>query len=536
VIKLEKENLIEKIMNDPQPMPRKVPDYMRKKGGIWFWTGAMIMIVFFYEVITGLILFFYYQPSNAYTSTENLLSLPYGTLILTTHLYGAYLMIGLVYLHLIRNMIVGSYKHPRQIQWLSGVLLLILTVAVAYFGYSMTGDVLSSDATDVGRGIANGVPLIGSYLSSIVLGTGTELSLFSRLEGWHILLAGTILLLFAVHFYLAEYNTIMPKAEDVNFKVPAIDKEKPSYKPWYPYNLLYMIQIALFTFALIFLIPSILSLLPSVPALFSPFPQVAATSPLASSVPPYPPWFLLFVYKELDFQISSVLGPFWAVTLFTGLPLIYLLILPYIEKSDTLKVTRRSIVVSTAIVGLVYLIGLSYWGAAYPGVPVPNIIALTFFIVPMLIVVPLVYYIAKRIENEKTSYGTSVWKIYTLLAFTGFMAIMTGISIYSSIVYGNYYYYIASIFTAMILAISALGLYALIYGLKVNTERKRLSNKGYILFGSVYAFLAIAILSIISVIPPTTIENQALYGFGMGLIFVLGGAFIKLYRSYVFNE
>lgn len=234
-------------MNEPQPIPRKVPDYMRSKGGIWFWTGAMIMVIFFYEVITGLILFFYYQPSNAYTSTENVLTLPYGTVILTTHLYGAYLMIGLVYLHLIRNMIVGSYKHPREMQWLSGVLLLILTVAVAYFGYSMTGDVLSSDATDVGRGIAGAVPFIGSYLSSIVLGNGTSLSLFSRLEGWHILLAGSILLLFAVHFYLAEYNTIMPKAEDVNFNVPAIDKDKPSYKPWYPYNLLYMIQVALFS-------------------------------------------------------------------------------------------------------------------------------------------------------------------------------------------------------------------------------------------------------------------------------------------------
>ncbi|MDA8055423.1 MAG: cytochrome bc complex cytochrome b subunit, partial [Thermoplasmatales archaeon] len=61
---MTKENLIEKLMNEPQPLPRKVPDYMRQKGGIWYWTGAMIMIAFFYEVMTGVILFFYYQPSN----------------------------------------------------------------------------------------------------------------------------------------------------------------------------------------------------------------------------------------------------------------------------------------------------------------------------------------------------------------------------------------------------------------------------------------------------------------------------------------
>lgn len=523
-------------MNEPQPIPRKVPDYMRSKGGIWFWTGAMIMVIFFYEVITGLILFFYYQPSNAYTSTENVLTLPYGTVILTTHLYGAYLMIGLVYLHLIRNMIVGSYKHPREMQWLSGVLLLILTVAVAYFGYSMTGDVLSSDATDVGRGIAGAVPFIGSYLSSIVLGNGTSLSLFSRLEGWHILLAGSILLLFAVHFYLAEYNTIMPKAEDVNFNVPAIDKDKPSYKPWYPYNLLYMIQVALFSLALVFIIPSILSLLPNVPALFSPFPQVSATSPLAASVPPYPPWFLLFVYKELDFQISASMGPFWAVALFTGLPLIYLLLLPYIERSNTLKITKRPIVVATAVVGIIYLIGLSYWGAAYPGVPVMNVVALLFFIIPMVIVIPLTYMVAKRIENGKTSLGPKIWKVYSLIPLIGFFALLTGISLYSAITSRNYLYYGATIFLLMMLALSLLALYATLYGLKINPVKTRLSNRGYVFFGSFYAFLAITILSIISSIPPTKIENQALYGLGLGLIFVLGGAFIKLYRSYAFNE
>jgi Cytochrome b subunit of the bc complex len=131
-------SIIEQVMNDPQPIPRKVPDYMRKRGGLWYWTGAMIMIAFFYEAITGLILFIYYQPSNAYVSTEGVLNIAYGSVILTTHLYGAYIMIALVYIHLLRNLFVGAYKKPREIQWLSGVILLILTVAVAYFGYSLT--------------------------------------------------------------------------------------------------------------------------------------------------------------------------------------------------------------------------------------------------------------------------------------------------------------------------------------------------------------------------------------------------------------
>ena len=88
------QNEIIKIMNDPQPLPRKVPDYMRRKGGMWYWTGAMVMFAFLYEVITGLVILFYYQPTAAYASTENFLnSTPFGSIILTTHLYGAYAMI-----------------------------------------------------------------------------------------------------------------------------------------------------------------------------------------------------------------------------------------------------------------------------------------------------------------------------------------------------------------------------------------------------------------------------------------------------------
>ncbi len=529
------QNLLEQIMNDPKPLPRKVPDYMRKRGGIWYWTGAMVMIVFFYEAVTGLILFLYYQPSNAYASTESLLGIPYGSIILTTHLYGAYLMIALVYLHLLRNLFVGAYKQPRQMQWLTGFALLVLTVAVSYFGYSLTGDVLSSDATDVARGIAGGFPVIGKYLSLIFLGNGTSISLFTRFEGWHIILAGTILILFAVHFYLAEYNTIMPDPEKARYHVPAIDREDSTYRPWYPNNLFYMTQIALFTLALIFLIPSIVAIIPGVPALFSPFPQVAASSPLASTVPPYPPWFLLFIYKELDFGISATVGPFWATVIFTGMPLVYLLLVPYVDRSDTLKPSRRPIMVGTGILGIIYLIGLSAWGALRPGVPVGNAVALLFFILPMALVIPVVYYISKAIESGKVKLR-GAWKVFVLIAFDAFISVLDGMSIYSTLGDRTFFHSATTIFLSVILAVSLLVSFSMIYGIKGSDDIKPRSGRAYVAFGSIYGVMAISILAIISVISPDNTFNQSLYGIGMGLIFLLGGAFTMLYRSYEFNE
>ena len=248
-------SMIVKMLNEPKPIPRRVPDYMRKKGGAWYWTGAMVTFAFLYEVITGLVILMYYQPSQAYTSTENFVNnVPFGSLILTTHLYGAYMMIVLVYVHLLRNLFVAAYKKPRMMQWLTGIILLALTVGIGFFGYSMSGDVLSADATDVGTGIARGIPFIGNYLSLIFFGDGTPTSLFHRMLGWHIVLAAGIGILFLGHFLMAEYNSIMPSHKEANYVAPAIDEEKPEYKPWYPHNMLFMMQIGMVTISSILII------------------------------------------------------------------------------------------------------------------------------------------------------------------------------------------------------------------------------------------------------------------------------------------
>lgn len=534
----KQENLLEKLMNDPQPLPRKVPDYMRTKGGGWFWTGAMVMFAFLYEVITGLVLLLYYQPSNAYASTEAFLtSTPFGSFILTTHLYGAYAMVVLVYIHLLRNLYEGAYKKPRQSQWFTGVLLLILTLGVGFFGYSMSGDVLSADATDVGRGIAAGFPVIGNYLMEIFFGNGTSLSLFQRLLAWHIILVAGIGLLFAVHFFIAEYNTIMPKREEAQFKAPAIDHDDGSYKPWYPYNLVYMIQIMLLTFGIIIIVPSILALLPGVPALFSPFPQVSPTSPLAASVPAYPPWFLLFIYKELDFQFAQNMGPFWATVLFAGMPLIYLFALPYIDKGESLKMTDRPITVSFAILGTIYLGSLSLWGALAPGVGIANWRVAVFFFAPGAAVIILTWVIADAIKKERIRFRNASWTFVTM-AIMGVAAFGSGMLILADIKNPSLPYTVSMILVLMVTAISATVVVALSRG--VFTQKvenfKPMSRGAYTVAGSGFTASAIFILFEISVINPVTVFNTSLYAIGMGVILLIGAVIIRMYRAMFYNE
>lgn len=534
----ENKSIVEKIMNDPQPLPRKVPDYMRKKGGLWYWTGAMVMAAFFYEAITGLILLFYYSPSNAYGSTESFLNnTPYGAVILITHLYGAYAMIVLVYLHLLRSLFVGAFKKPREMQWLIGVALLVLTLGVGFFGYSMIGDVLSIDAVDVGKGIAAGFPLIGWWFNLVFFGGGSSLSLFSRMLGWHIVLAAGIGVLFGLHFFLAEYNTIMPKVEKNADEAPLIDKETADYKPWFPYNLIYMLQIMLLVTGVIILIPSILAVLPNVPALFSPFPQAAPGTAAAGSVPPYPPWFLLFVYKELDFNFASAIGAFWGTILFTGLPLGYLLLLPKLDATKSLKLENRQLTVAFGIIGIIYLAGLSIWGALTPGLPIPDWQFLLFFAgIGVSVYLVTTFVLNGKKENKFKTKLPGVLVI--MLTILGLSSFGSGMLIIASLRAASAATLIATILTIMIAAISAVTVAAIIKGILPFEKKlpKPITGKTYTFIGSAYAFGGIAILSIMMVIKPTDAYNSSLYGIGLGLVVIISGILLKIYRSYAYGE
>lgn len=535
----KQDSMIVRMMNDPQPIPRRVPDYMRRKGGIWYWTGALVTIAFLYECLTGLVLLFYYQPANAYSSTSDFLNnTPFGSIILTTHLYGAYTMIVLLYVHLLRNLFVGAFKKPRATQWFTGVILLLLTLGVGFFGYSMSGDVLSADATDVGRGIAQGAPLIGGYLERIFFGNGTTLSLFQRMLGWHVVLTAAIGVLFLAHFIMAEFNTIMPRATEKEHHAPLIDKEKPEYKPWFPYNILYMVELTFFMFFIILLVPSVLMLLNSVPPLFSPLPQVSPSSPLASTVPPYPPWFLLFVYKAMDFHVVSQIGTFWGTTLFAGLPLLYILFLPFIDRGRSLRLIDRPLTLALGITGIVYLIGLSVWGALTPGISILNTEVAAFFLVPLIIITIVVYYIAGMVKSGSIK-GRHPEYIFIDLAIAGLSSFGSGMLILAYARTHSPVYEIPSILVGLVTAVSFISLFLLISSSRREAPPEvetAMHSRSYMAYTGGFTMSSVAILYIISGIPDNSLANGAIYGVGLSILFLIAGAIVKIYRKTQYGE
>ena len=364
------------------------PDYMFKLG---YWTGGMVAAAFFWQIISGILLLMYYEPSNAYESTEYIISkVAFGKVLLASHLYGAYAMIFLMFVHLFRNYFVGAYKKPRELQWVLGVIMGALVLGIAFFGYSLVGDTLSVDGVDVAKGILQGAPL-GGVLLSIFFGPGGQVAQYTRVLAWHITLAGLVALLLMLHLGLAEQNGVMPDPRLFNYRAPAMLDRREAPK-WWPNNFLYMTAVLFWVWGFILMIPSILLMLPqgSIPILFSPLPGPPPTSAAAAKIPPYPLWFFLNVYKIVDFEFpifQGSTGPFIAMLIGGGIPFLYLLLLPFLDRSNKLHPLDRKI--HTVIIIwliVVWLVIYSVWGALTPGIPIPPVNVAEVTLIPTAII------------------------------------------------------------------------------------------------------------------------------------------------------
>ena len=182
---------------------RKVP-----KGTNWFYTlGSATLFAFIVQAVTGVFLAMYYTPSatQAYHSIAHINNdVPLGQLVHGMHKWGSSVMVILIFLHMGRTFFFGAYKYPRELNWVIGVVLLILTMTMAFTGYLLPFDQRSFWASVVGININGTGPIVGPYLSDF-LRAGPELgaTTLSRFYAIHMLLVpGAIIALIGAHMYL----------------------------------------------------------------------------------------------------------------------------------------------------------------------------------------------------------------------------------------------------------------------------------------------------------------------------------------------
>jgi cytochrome b6 len=188
---------LQKILKKP------VPKYATR----WFYClGGITAFLFVVQGITGILLAFYYKPTPeaAYNSILYIESQVYfGSAIRAIHHWCANGMIVVCVAHMLRVFIMGAYKRPRELNWVSGVLLLILTLVFGFTGYLLPWDQRAFWATTVGSEIAGAIPAIGD-LALIFLRVGWNVTgeTLSRFYGLHVIVVPLATITFMVAHFL----------------------------------------------------------------------------------------------------------------------------------------------------------------------------------------------------------------------------------------------------------------------------------------------------------------------------------------------
>lgn len=181
---------------------RKVP-----KVNWWFTLGSASLFLFIVQGVTGVFLSVYYvpDPSKAYDSIQYIMTgVTFGWLIRGIHHWGATLMVIFVFIHMLRTFFMGAFKFPRELTWLTGVILLLATLGMGFTGYLLPWNQRAYWATTVGTAIAGTVPVIGDFILRVLRG-GNDLSAvtLARFFSVHIWFLPVVIIgLISVHMYL----------------------------------------------------------------------------------------------------------------------------------------------------------------------------------------------------------------------------------------------------------------------------------------------------------------------------------------------
>ena len=184
-------------------MNHPVPDHVN-----WLYCfGGITFLCFIIQAVTGVLLAFNYQPTmdGAYSSILHIMDdVPFGVLIRSTHAWTANIMIIMVILHMLRVFFHAAYRPPRELNWMTGVLLFFITITFGFSGYLLPMNQLSYWATKVGTEIAGAIPLIGPDVQAFLLG-GNQIgdATLTRFYAMHVIILPIVVsALLAGHFFM----------------------------------------------------------------------------------------------------------------------------------------------------------------------------------------------------------------------------------------------------------------------------------------------------------------------------------------------
>lgn len=271
-----------------------------------FFFGEMAVFSFVILVLTGIYLGLIYVPSNAevtindetlpeaYASTQLIESIPVANLFRNVHHWGAHLMVISILLHTIRIYFTGTYRKPREVNWVIGVVLLGLTLLAGFVGYSLPYDSYAVTATGIGYAIARSIPWIGETAAELFFGGNfPTLGSLPRLYTIHVFVVPALLALtMSLHVLIVTKQ----KHSQPGYAKKLAEPGRVLGVPLWPYQALLAGQLLLLMFGALFILSAI------VPA----HPLDAYGPPGPGTPEVKPDWYLLWIYGLLEILPAGV--------------------------------------------------------------------------------------------------------------------------------------------------------------------------------------------------------------------------------------
>lgn len=337
--------------NLDEPMPAGV--------GWWQTLGNLLLTLLGFQFVTGVALAMFYSPSpeSAYDSVRHINSV--GLFVRGLHVWGSTAIVIVTVMHIMRVFFWGSYKKPRELTWVCGVIIFNIILGFSFTGYLLPWDQKAYWATVVGTRIAATVPFIGNDLLILIRG-GEEVGALTltRFYAVHIMVLPFLLVVFTgLHLYLVRRHHIAGPV------LP--QKGKPV--PFFPNQLFKDAVVVLVGVGFVIYM-----------ALAFPPALEAIADPTGTDFAPRPEWYFLGLYELL-----KVMPPGWemvATVIVPGVISIGMLLLPWLDRSPSRHPAARQWIISSGmaailLIGLMTLKGVLETPPAHHGAPPPTQVA-----------------------------------------------------------------------------------------------------------------------------------------------------------------
>ncbi|WP_417658706.1 cytochrome b [Pseudidiomarina sp.] len=384
-----------------------------KNFNFWYIFGVLATLVLVNQILTGIWLTMNYVPSaeGAFASVEFIMrDIEYGWLLRYMHSTGASAFFVVVYLHMFRGMMYGSYQKPRELLWVFGMLIFLVLMAEAFMGYLLPWGQMSYWGAQVIISLFGAIPIIGDDLTLWIRGdyviSGATLNRFFAL---HVIALPLVLVILVFLHIIALHEVGSNNPEGVSIKKPkgsVPESEKPKFTfherftkkydivdafPFFPYYIVKdLVGVAIFLFFFCYVI----FFAPAMGGLFLEPPNFEAANPLKTPEHIAPVWYFTPFYAILRAVPDKLFG----VILMFG-AIVALFVLPWLDRGKVRSIRYRSTIHKVNLtVFAISFIALGYLGLK-PATEVYTMFARIFTFLYFAFFVVLFFY--SKNENTK---------------------------------------------------------------------------------------------------------------------------------------